>query len=125
MCSTFNNTGSYLSRLDCGKASKPSGNMVLYKPYQTSAFILAMFDHYKANHHGDDVALQSDCGHQTKEECSSSSSRSNGRSCCLINHMIHQNATEMSYLCLSYISVRELTLRSLRSFMATQDVLSD
>lgn len=53
---------SYLSRLDRGKASKPSGNMVIYKPYQPSAFIIAMFDHYKASNPCDDVALQSDCG---------------------------------------------------------------
>lgn len=70
---------SYLSRLDCGKASKPSGNMVTYKPYQTSAFIMAVFDHYKASHPCDDVALQSDCGHESKKEWSGFSSSRGGQ----------------------------------------------
>lgn len=49
---------SYLSRLDCGRVSKPSGNMGIYKAYKLhSAFIIAMFDHYKASN------LCDDCGH--------------------------------------------------------------
>lgn len=66
-CSTFTSTCSYSSRLDCGK---PTGNMVIYKPCHTSAFIIAVFVYYKASHPCDDVALQCDCGHQTEDEWS-------------------------------------------------------
>ena len=66
-CSTFTSTCSYLSRLDCGK---PTGNMVIYKPCHTSAFIITVFDHYKASHPCDDVAPQCDCGHQTEDKWS-------------------------------------------------------
>lgn len=71
--------------------------MVIYKPYQTSAFIIAMFDHYKASNPCNDVAcsLTVDIGPKKSGRMEENQ----------INQMIHLCGTPMNYLYLSYISV--------------------